>query len=163
MRILGVDPGLNITGYGVITAEKRQFKLLEAGIVKNTSRQSLQERLLCLYKTLRAIIREYNPAALILENLYSHYKHQMTAVAMAHARGVIVLTAAECADLRLVHYSAKRVKKALTGNGNASKIQVARTVQGILKLAEIPSPLDVSDALALAIAHAYIAGVEHRA
>ena len=83
----------------------------------------------------------------------------MTAIAMAHARGVIVLSAAESPDIQLVHYSAKRIKKAVTGNGNASKMQVQRTVQGILKLKQLPTPEDVSDALALAIGHAYITRV----
>ena len=82
----------------------------------------------------------------------------MTAIAMAHARGVIALTTGEFPQLRLINYSAKRVKKALTGNGNASKIQVARTVQSVLNLKNLPSPSDVSDALALSLAHAYIRG-----
>lgn len=155
MRILGVDPGLGISGYGIIESQLGKFRLLEAGVIKSSSRQALPERLACLYKSLKEIIREYQPSDLILEQLYSHYKHQMTAIAMAHARGVIALSAGD-AGIRLVDYSAKRVKKALTGNGNASKQQVQRTVQGILRLNKLPQPADVSDALALAIAHAYI-------
>ena len=156
MRILGIDPGLGITGYGVIEANKGQFKLLEAGIIKSFSREALAQRLSRLHKAIRDIIKEYEPTELILEKLYSHYKHQMTAVAMAHARGVIALTAGEFSRLNLVSYSAKRVKKAITGNGNASKMQVARTVQSILNLNKLPDPVDVSDALALSLAHAYI-------
>lgn len=156
MRILGIDPGLGITGYGVIEANKGQFKLLEAGIIKSFSREALAQRLSRLHKAVRDIIKEYEPTELILEKLYSHYKHQMTAVAMAHARGVIALTAGEFSRLNLVSYSAKRVKKAITGNGNASKMQVARTVQSILNLNKLPDPVDVSDALALSLAHAYI-------
>ncbi|UCB57097.1 MAG: crossover junction endodeoxyribonuclease RuvC [Candidatus Omnitrophota bacterium] len=156
MRILGVDPGLGITGYGVIEAEKGQFRLLEGGIVKTSSRDILTKRLSCLYKGIGDIVREYRPADLVLEKLYSHYKHQMTAIAMAHARGVIALNAGEEAGLRLVNYPATRVKKALTGNGAASKMQVQRTVQGVLRLKNLPQPPDVGDALALAIAHAYI-------
>lgn len=159
MRILGIDPGLGITGYGVIEADRGEFRLLEAGVIKSPARQTLAERLSRLYKAIGDIIREYKPTDLILEKLYSHYKHQMTAVAMAHARGVIVLTTGEFSRPRLVSYSAKRVKLALTGNGNASKMQVQRTVQRILNLKQLPSPADVSDALALAIAHAYITRV----
>ena len=162
MRILGVDPGLGVTGYGIIEAQCRQFKLLEAGIVKSSSRQSLPEKLASLYTGIQDIIREYKPADLILEKLYSHYKHQMTAVAMAHARGVIALCAGELSQLRLVDYSAKRIKLALTGNGNASKMQVGRTVQTILKLKKLPTPPDVGDALALSLAHAYITGINKR-
>ncbi len=156
MRILGVDPGLGVTGYGVIEAQNREFRVLEAGVIKSSSKQILSQRLLLIYKSIRDIIREYRPANLVLEKLYSHYKHQMTAIAMAHARGVIVLTAGELPRIELVDYAAKRVKKALTGNGNASKLQVQRTVQSILNLKKPPAPFDVSDALALGIAHAYI-------
>ena len=156
MRILGVDPGLGITGYGVIEAEKGKFKLLEAGIIKSSPKQPLAQRLSAIYKGICDIIREYKPAVLILEKLYSHYRHQMTAVAMGHARGVIALCAGEFSHICLVNYPAKRIKKAVTGNGNASKRQVGRTVQSLLNLKELPSPDDVSDALALAIAHAYI-------
>jgi len=134
MRILGVDPGLGITGYGVIEVDKVKFNLLEAGVIKSSSQQTLPQRLSLIYKGVQDIIREYRPADLILEKLYSHYKHQMTAIAMAHARGVIALTAGEFSYIRLVNYPAKRVKKALTGNGNASKMQVQRTVQSILDL-----------------------------
>jgi crossover junction endodeoxyribonuclease RuvC len=156
MRILGVDPGLGITGYGIIEADKERFKLLEAGIIDNSSRLSLLDRLSRIYRSIQDIIGEYKPTDLILEELYSHYKHQMTAIAMAHARGVIALTAGGTPNMRLVNYPAKRVKKALTGNGNASKLQVQRSVQGILGLKKLPAPSDVSDALALAIAHVYI-------
>ena len=156
MRILGVDPGLGITGYGVIECHLGEFKLLEAGVIKSSSRQALTEKLSAIYRGIREIIREYKPQQLILEQLYSHYKHQMTAIAMAHARGVIALCAGEFPGLSLVNYPAKRIKKALPGNGNASKAQVQRTVQRILKLKQLPQPADVSDALALAMAHAHI-------
>ena len=158
MRILGVDPGLGITGYGVIETRASQFKLLEAGIIKSSSRQALERKLSHIYKGICDIIREYKPANLILEKLYSHYRHQMTGIAMAHARGVIALCAGEFSGTGLIHYPAKRVKLALTGNGNASKMQVQHTVQGILNLKRLPTPADVGDALALAIAHAYIIG-----
>jgi len=155
MRILGVDPGLGITGYGLIEIGPRQFKLLEAGIIKGSPRQILTQKLNSIYQGIQGIIREYKPSYLILEKLYSHYKHQMTAIAMAHARGVIALCGGEFSSVELINYSAKRVKKALTGNGNASKMQVQRTVQSVLNLNQLPTPADVSDALALAIAHAY--------
>jgi crossover junction endodeoxyribonuclease RuvC len=156
MRILGIDPGLGTTGYGIIEADKGQLKIQEAGVIKSSPRQGLEQRLSRLYQGIRDIICEYNPTDLIIEELYSHSKHHMTAIRMAHARGVIVLTAGEFPRLRLINYPAKRVKKAVTGNGNASKMQVQRTVQSVLRLKELPVPADVGDALALAIAHAYI-------
>ncbi len=169
MRILGVDPGLGTTGYGVIEVgaclsgrQAENFKLLEAGVIKNLPRHSLAQKLSRLYKGIRDIVREYKPADLILEKLYSHYKHQMTAIAMGHARGVIALTAGECPHMRLIDYSAKRIKLALTGSGNASKMQVQRTVQSMLNLKSLPAPADVGDALGLALAHAYITGINNR-
>ena len=163
MRILGIDPGLGITGYGVIKAnsylpqsEAGGIEILEAGVIKSPLKYSLAQRLSHIYTSIKEIIHEYKPADLVLEKLYSHYKHQMTAIAMAHARGVIALCAGEFPRLRLVDYSAKRIRLALTGNGNASKIQVQRTVQSLFNLKKLPTPADVSDALALAIAHVYI-------
>ncbi len=156
MRILGVDPGLGASGYGVIEITGPCFKLVEAGIIKSNSRQALEIRLSRLYNNIQNIISEYKPSYMVLENLYSHYKHHMTAIAMAHARGVIVLAAASSDKLKLVNYPAKRAKKALTGNGNASKAQVQYTVQRLLNLKQPPAPYDVSDALSLALAHAYI-------
>ena len=156
MRILGIDPGLGITGYGIIESRSGELKLLEAGIIKSSSREALERKLWHIYKGICTIIREYKPTDLILEKLYSHYKHQMTAISMAHARGVIALLAGEFSSIHLVHYSAKRVKLALTGNGNASKMQVQRTVQSILNLRKLPAPADVGDALGLGLAHAYI-------
>lgn len=156
MLILGVDPGLGITGYGVISVNGGDFKLLEAGIIKSSSQKPLAKRLLAIYKGIGQLIKEYQPDALVLEELYSHYKHQMTAIAMGHARGVIALTAGESGNLKLINYPAKRVKKAVTGNGNSSKLQMQRTIQNIFNLKTLPQPNDVSDALGLAVAHAYI-------
>ncbi len=156
IRILGVDPGLAITGYGVISVSGMDFKLLEAGIIKNSPQQPLPKRLAAIHKGIAGLIREYGPCALVLEELFSHYKHQMTAIAMGHARGVIALTVGESANLKLVNYAAKRVKKAVTGNGNASKLQMQRTIQNVFNLKTLPQPADVSDAVGLALAHAYI-------
>ncbi|MFC1631530.1 crossover junction endodeoxyribonuclease RuvC [Candidatus Omnitrophota bacterium] len=162
MRILGVDPGLGTTGYGVIELNEGRFSLLEAGIIKSSPREDLVLRLNRIYKGIQEVTREYKPRYLILEKLYSHYKHRMSAISMAHARGVIALCAGEFRDLELINYSAKRVKKALTGNGNASKLQVQRTIQSIFELKKLPTPEDVSDAVALSLAHAYIKGKERK-
>ena len=156
IRILGVDPGLAITGYGVISVNGADFQLLEAGIIKNSPQWPLPKRLSAIYKGISGLVREYEPCALVLEELYSHYKHQMTAIAMGHARGVIALTAGESANLKLVNYAAKRVKKVVTGNGNASKLQMQRTIQNIFNLKVLPQPDEVSDALGLGLAHAFI-------
>jgi len=155
MRILGVDPGLGITGYGVIEPSRDGLKLIEAGVVRTSLKEKISHRLCSIHKEVQSLVDELRPDVCVLEDLYSHYKHPRTSILMAHARGAILLACAQ-RGLPVVDYSAKRVKKSVLGNGNASKEQVQRMVQGILELKEMPSPNDVSDALALAIAHVYM-------
>ena len=154
MRILGIDPGLEITGYGIIEAAGQKIRLREAGIIRTSYRQKLQDRLIEIYDGLIEIVKETSPEIGIIEKLYSHYKHPTTAILMGHVRGAVYL-AIRKSKMALFEYSAKRVKKALTGNGNASKEQVARMVQAYLNLKQVPNPADVSDSLALAISHAF--------
>lgn len=154
MRILGVDPGLEITGYGVIEAGNRQIKLVEAGVIKTSYKQKLQDRLIEIYDGLIEVIKETLPEIAVIEKIYSHYKHPTTAILMGHTRGVVYL-AIRKSNITLFECPAKTVKKSLTGNGNASKEQVARMVQAYLNLKRIPQPLDISDALALAMSHAF--------
>jgi len=154
LRILGIDPGLEITGYGVIEANNRQIKLKEAGVIKTSHKQNLQDRLIEIYDNLIEVIEETQPDAAIIEKLYSHYKHPVTSILMAHARGVAYL-AIKKSNISLFECPAKTVKKSLTGNGNASKEQVGRMVQAYLNLKKPPEPVDISDALALAMSHAF--------
>lgn len=155
MRILGIDPGLGITGYGLIEADSGRFKLLEAGVIRTTSKERLEARLEKIYKGLHGLIKEFRPEVLVIEKLYSHYRHPTTAILMGHCRGVICLLSKQCA-VDLVGYSATRIKKAVVGIGHAGKYQVQRMMQEIFGLKVPPSPADISDALALAVAHAYI-------
>lgn len=154
LRIIGVDPGLAITGYGIIDVEGRRIKLKEAGVIRASYRQKLQDRLIEIYDGLIEIIEETRPAVAVIEKLYSHYKHPVTSILMGHVRGVVYLTIRKN-NLLLYELPAKTVKKSLTGNGNASKEQVARMVQAYLNLKKQPEPVDISDALALAISHAF--------
>jgi len=155
MRILGIDPGFDATGYGIIDENKGAFLLVEAGVIKTSSKEEIQLRLTKIYKGVKELIRIYKPKTLVLEELYSHYKHPVTAILMGHGRGVICLAGGEM-KLPLISYPAKRIKKAVTGNGNASKEQVQRMVQRILGLSQTAIPFDVTDALAAAIAHSYV-------
>ena len=157
MRILGVDPGLKRTGYAVLEAKRGNFKVREAGIIETSYRQPTEHRVRKIHQALVEIIRDFSPDTLVLEKLYSHYKHRMTAVLMGHARGIIYLAAAE-QRVPLVNYSATRIKKAVTGNGRASKGQIQRTVKHLLNLKKEIKYSDVSDALALALGHIYISG-----
>lgn len=153
MRILGIDPGLGTTGYGII--EGRSFKIIEAGTIKTAANTPIQARLKRIFDAVSEIIKEHRPAVLVLEKIYSHYKHPTTAILMGHARAVICL-ACGINGVDLINYPSTKIKKTITGNGHASKQQVQRMVQNILKLKTPPEPLDVSDALAMAIAYCYI-------
>lgn len=160
MRILGVDPGLNITGYGIIEAGiEGNFRLIEAGVIRTSSKENLEARIDKIYKAIKGLIEEFQPKVLVLEKLYSHYKHPTTAILMGHVRGVVCLAARQ-SELQLVGYPYTRINKAVIGRGSASKDQIQRMVQSLLGLKSSPAPLDVSDALALAIAHAYISQKE---
>lgn len=155
MRILGIDPALSVTGYGVIDSRQRRFVLVEAGIVKTDPVQKPQLRLQKIHKALTQLVRQTRPEVMVLEKLYAHYRHPTTAYLLGQARGVICLVCAQ-EGIALVEYSATRVKKAVTGHGLASKEQVQRMVATVLGLSSLPRYMDVTDALALAIAHSYI-------
>jgi len=156
MRILGVDPGLERTGYGVIelAAGVGSPRLIEAGVIRTSPAQPLAARLMELQSGLADVLAELKPAAVAVEELYSHYAHPRTAILMGHARGVIFLAAAQ-AGLEVVSYSATNIKKALLGSGHASKEQMQRSIQSLFRLAKPPQPPDVADALAIALCHAY--------
>ena len=152
--ILGIDPGLNTTGYGVIdVAGKNVVHLLEAGVVRARSRD-LSERVKEIYDGIREVIEEHHPDTVAMEELYSHYDHPTAAIRMAHARGCICLAAAQ-AGLAVTPYAATKIKKSLTGNGHASKEQMQRAIQLVLGLEKLPAPSDVADALAVALCRLY--------
>ncbi len=152
MRILGVDPGLNITGYGILDSEGDAVSIIEAGVIRTVTKAPMAERLRQIASEAESIIRQFKPEAVAVEELYSHYGHPKTAIIMGHARGVIFLKAAE-ADLSLYPYASTRIKKSLTGNGRASKRQMQLMITSTLGLREIPDPPDVADALAVALCH----------
>jgi crossover junction endodeoxyribonuclease RuvC len=154
MRILGVDPGLNITGYGVIDVAGGVSTLCEAGVIRlpPSKARDLAERLGLLFDEVRLLVREFSPRLICLEEVYSHALYPRTAILMGHARGVICLAARQ-SGIPLVSYSAKRIKQSVTGNGNASKIQVQRAVRQVFSLHRTPHPPDVADALAAALCY----------
>ncbi|MCC6758946.1 MAG: crossover junction endodeoxyribonuclease RuvC [Candidatus Omnitrophica bacterium] len=157
MRILGIDPGLKATGYGVIEVNGtiQSVRLLETGTIEPSARASLPEKLSTIYKNLDAIVAEHSPEVMILEKLYAHYKHPTTACILGHARGVICLVCGH-RKIRLVEQSVKRIRKALVGNGSATKEQTKAVVAHILKIKAEKLTLDASDALALALGHAHL-------
>jgi len=154
MRILGIDPGLQRTGWAVITLERFHPQVVEAGLIRTRARQTPEQRLREIHLGVGEVIEALHPEVAVVEALYAHYRHPRTAILMGHARGVIFLAAAE-RNLPVKSYSATRIKKVLTGNGLASKAQVQRTVQAVLRLPLLPEPADVADALAVALCHAH--------
>lgn len=155
MRILGVDPALAITGYGVIEVERNSLALIEAGIVSTSVKEILPKRLDKIYRAIISLISDTKPDVMVLEKLYAHYRHPTTAYILGQARGVICLACA-VKNIPLAEYAATRVKKAIVGKGLASKNQVQRMVANTLSLNSLPKYSDVTDALALAIAHSYM-------
>ena len=153
MRILGIDPGLGVTGYGII--DDKTFKIVEAGVIKTKSNTPIQERIKKIFDEISKIIEEHKPEVLVLEKIYSHYKHPTTAILMGHARAMACLVCGKF-DIKLANYPSTRIKKIVTGNGHASKQQVQRMVQNLLKLKNPPEPVDVSDALAMAMSYSFI-------
>ena len=153
MRILGIDPGLYATGYGVI--EGAGFKLVEAGVIRTKANTPIQDRVAKIFDEISAIIEEHRPDVLVLEKIYSHYRHPATAILMGHARAMACLVCGKF-NVKLINYPSTRIKKAVTGNGHASKYQVQRMVQDLLGLKDPPKPVDVSDAIAMAISYCYI-------
>ena len=153
MRVLGVDPGLVTTGYGVVEVSRGEISLLEGGTISTGSTESpLEARLSCLYDGIVEVLDQFHPEALALEELYSHYEHPSTAILMGHARGVICLAAAKC-DIPVFSYASTQIKLSLTGNGRATKGTMQQAIQARLKLKQVPSPHDVADALAIAVCH----------
>ena len=158
MKVLGVDPGLRVTGYGVVSVPEKwggnssEMRILEAGIVNAKSREGISERLRKIYQSLKDVIEEWKPDVLVIEKLYAHYEHPATAILMGHARGVVCLLSG-IYGLPLVSMASTHVKKSVTGMGHAKKIQVQRMIQHEFSLKKLPEPPDVADALAVALAY----------
>ena len=150
MRLLGIDPAIGCTGYGVIDAFATGPKVVEAGTIDTSAADPLARRLAEIHEQIEAILAEHNPDLMAIEALYAHYRHPRTSIVMGHARGVVMLAAAQH-GLDVLDLPATRVKRCLTGNGRASKQQVQRAVQVALGLTRLPGPSDVSDALAIAL------------
>ena len=150
-RVLGIDPGLNITGYAAVdVAGGGSPVIVEAGTLRTSAKAELAERIGQIHADLTAVIGELKPDMMAIEQLYAHYKHPRTSILMAHARGVVML-AAQQAGVAVRSLAATAVKKNLTGNGHASKLQMQRAIQSACGLSELPEPPDVADALAIAL------------
>lgn len=147
---LGIDPGLNRTGYAVIVRTPRGIRLEEGGVLRSTKGLTLAERIQELGRELREVIAEFKPQAMAVEQLFSHSAHVKTAILMAHARGALLYAAAD-AGVPVVNYSPTQVKRLLTGSGRASKEQMQHAITRELGLSAVPEPNDVADACAIAL------------
>lgn len=150
MKILGIDPGLNVCGYAVIQSRRTGEHLLEAGVIRTNATRSLPERLVQIASDFSSLLQRLTPDYVAVEELYTHYQHPRTAILMGHARGVILQQAA-AAGAVVKSYSATRIKKSITGNGHAGKAQIQRAIQTFLTLPALPEPPDVADAIAAAL------------
>jgi len=148
-KIIAVDPGTNITGYGILEKSEGEVKVRAAGIVKNPSRALPAEKLNRIHQRLSQLISQYLPRALILEDVF-YGKNVSSLLKLGEVRGVCLLAAAE-KGIPVFSYASRRVKKSVVGSGSAAKLQVQKMVQALLGLEELPSPPDVADALALGI------------
>jgi len=152
MRILGIDPGTGITGFGVIEADKGKFTMVDGGVIRTPAKQALELRLETIYDNLKEVISDTKPEVAAVESLF-FAQNVTTAMSVAQARGVVLLAIIK-AGLDHEEYTPLQVKQALTGYGRADKNQIQQMVKTLLNLNEIPKPDDCADALAVAICHA---------
>lgn len=156
MIILGIDPGYAILGYGVISAEKDKFTVVDCGVIETNTTMSFPERLERLYAGTCALIERFKPDHAAFEELF-FYRNTTTALQVAAARGVAVL-AAQQAGLPLYEYTPMQIKLSVTGDGRADKVQMQTMVKLLLKLSKVPKPDDAADALGVAVCHANTVG-----
>ena len=152
MRILGIDPGLTQTGFGIIHAGNSDPTLVDFGIIKPPGAGNpLAQRLKSIYRDIVQVVQDYKPTIMAVEDVF-YGKNVKSTLLLGHARGAALLAGAEF-DLPIYEYSARKIKQAVTGNGNAHKNQVQYMVKSRLKMKFSPKPIDASDALAIAICH----------
>jgi crossover junction endodeoxyribonuclease RuvC len=158
--ILGLDPGLETTGYGLLDLTPAGPQVVEAGVIRSAVGRDpadMGDRVKSLYDGLVEVLDQWQPTAVAVEQLYAHVEHPRTAVLMAHARGVYFLAAAQ-RGIAVFSYPSTTVKKTITGHGRAGKEQMQHAVMRELGLSKPPEPHDVADALAIALCHAFTTG-----
>ena len=160
MRVLGIDPGSETTGWGVVEGEARRYRLVEYGTIKAPPRERFSARLLKIYAGIEEVITRLKPDACSVEEAF-YATNVKVALKLGQVRGVVLL-AAERAKLEIHEYSPRLVKQTVVGYGNAEKHQVQEMVRVLLSLRSVPEPHDASDALALAICHFHHAGAKAR-
>jgi crossover junction endodeoxyribonuclease RuvC len=153
MKILGIDPGTLVTGYGLIEKIGSKIFAIDYGFIRTDKKQAFSQRLMCIHYKLMEVISQYCPDQMAVEEVF-YGKNIKTAIRIGEGRGIVFLCAA-LANIPITEYAATVVKKAVTGNGSAHKSQVQEMVKIILNLPEIPESIDASDGLAIAICHSH--------
>ena len=151
MKIIGIDPGLVQTGYGIINVSNNQISLIDYGIIKPPPKDPLANRLHTIFNDVCEIISNYNPQIFAIEEVF-YGKNIKSAMRLGQARGASMVAAAS-KEIPIYEYSARKVKQSVTGNGNAHKTQVQFMVKAQLKMDHNPEPMDAADALAIALCH----------
>lgn len=151
MRVIGIDPGTAIVGYGIVDCEKNKYNVVNYGVITTPKDLAMEDRLYMIYESLGKILDEYKPEYIAIEDLF-YFKNNKTVISVAQARGIVLLTAKQ-RDISISSYTPLQVKIGITGYGKADKKQVQQMVQKFLNLSEIPKPDDAADGLAIAITH----------
>lgn len=151
MRVIGIDPGTAIVGYGIIDFEKNKYSTVKYGVIRTDKNLLMEERLLIIYQELSILFDEYKPEYIAIEDLF-YFKNNKTVISVAQARGIVLLVAQQ-RGIKISNYTPLQVKIGITGYGKADKKQVQMMIQKFLNLEEIPKPDDAADALAIAFTH----------
>ena len=159
MIILGIDPGTRITGYGLIKVRGQSLEAIDYGCICPPAKETSSKKYLIIFEAIESLVTQYHPDAISVEGQFMH-KNALSAMKLGMARAMAIL-AAERAGIPIFEYAPKKAKKAVVGNGSASKLQVQRMMQTLLNLSELPTPEDAADALALALCHANSVSLSH--
>lgn len=151
--ILGIDPGTAITGYGLIRKTNRDNQLIDYGCIRPPAKLPIQDRFVLIYEAIEHLLEKHSPDAVVVETQF-FYKNAQSAMKLGMVRGITILAAAR-KKIKIYEYAPKKAKKAVVGNGSASKDQVQKMMQILFRLPQPPEPEDAADALALALCHAH--------
>lgn len=151
MRVIGIDPGTAIVGYGIVDFEKNKYNTIHYGVITTSKELPIEDRLQIIYQELGKLLDEYKPEYMAIEDLF-YFKNNKTVISVAQARGIVLLTAKQ-RNINIASYTPLQVKIGITGYGKADKKQVQQMIQRFLNLSELPKPDDAADGLAIAITH----------
>ena len=151
MKIIGIDPGLRVTGFGILSTKNDKTEVIDYGVIEPNNKETLSKRLYTIYTDIEELIKVFSPNILAIEDIF-YGRNVKSAFYLGQARGIAMMCAAKH-NMPVFEYSAKKVKQAITGNGNADKTQLQYMIKQIFNLKHLPTPLDASDAIGIALCH----------